>query len=72
MPWKFTGFVLDERLGLSESLVVRVVLASIGDLDMKLGSIGALDRLIKWTESGLQMYWEGTGDDGSSFLYLQL
>jgi len=39
---------------------------------MELGSIGALDRWIKWTESGLQMYWEGTGDDGSSFLYLQL
>jgi hypothetical protein len=48
------------------------VLASIGDLDMKLGSIGALDRWIKWSRSGLQMYWEGTGDDGSSFLYLQL
>lgn len=24
VPWKFTGFVLDERLGLSESLIFRV------------------------------------------------
>lgn len=72
MPWKFTGLFWDERLGLSESLVVRVVLASIGDLDMRLGSIGALDRWIKWSISGLQMYWEGTEDDGSFFFHLQL